>query len=294
MTTRNLLKFLALAFGLGWLFQGLAVWSGVSGNGRQWLVAAMWAPLLAAILTGPDTRRRVWALMKRGGWKLWPIALAAGWSFSAGQQLLLAAGRQGHWNAEIFHLRPDGGGIDSVHGVGMLLGVGSQSFSFFALNLVLSVSVAALITMLMGGIGEESGWRGILQPELARRWGLFKGTLLVGLIWGYWHLPVNLAGYNGPQHPILTALLIFPIHTVAMSFGLAWLTRQSASVWPAALAHAANNVLQSGQLIVPNGWLADQSTAAATSIMVGMIFAWLLIRAMIDPDRTPAVGGTED
>jgi membrane protease YdiL (CAAX protease family) len=51
--------------------------------------------------------------------------------------------------------------------------------------------------------------------------------LLVGLIWGYWHLPVNLAGYNDSAHPLLEGLVIFQIHTVAMSFMLAWLVKRS-------------------------------------------------------------------
>jgi membrane protease YdiL (CAAX protease family) len=289
MSTRDLLKFVALAFGLGWFFQAFAIRSGVNGNGGPWLIATMWAPLLAAVLTGPDARRRLWALVKRSGWKLWPVALAAGWSFSTGQQLLLSAGRKGHWNAEVFRLRPDHSAIASIHRVAMLFGVGSQGFGLFALNLALTISVAALVTMLIGGIGEESGWRGILQPELARRFGVFRGTLLVGLIWGFWHLPANLAGYNDTHRPVLTALIIFPIHTVAISFGLAWLTRTTASVWPAALAHAANNVLQSGPLIVPNGWLADQITALSASLIAGTVFAWLLIRASPAQSRTPAV-----
>jgi membrane protease YdiL (CAAX protease family) len=160
----------------------------------------------------------------------------------------------------------------------MMLGVGHQSFAFFALNLLLSISFGSVILMLTGGIGEEGGWRGVLQPEMQRRWGPFWGTFLVGLIWGYWHLPVNLAGYNGAQHPILQALLIFQTNTVAMSFVLAWLVQRSGSIWPAALAHAANNVLQSGTPIVANDWRVDQIAGTLASIVIGAICAWLLIR----------------
>jgi membrane protease YdiL (CAAX protease family) len=222
--------------------------------------------------------------------------LIAGWSFSIGQQLLLLAARQGRWHSEYFHLSGDGRSIDSVHQVAMVLGVGHQSFGLFALNLVLSVAAGSLITMLIGGIGEEAGWRGILQQEFARRFGLFKGTVFVGLIWGYWHLPANLAGYNDGQHPILQAALIFPIHTVAMSFVLAWLVRRSGSLWPAAMAHAANNVLQSGPLIVPNGWWIDQLTACLVSILVGTVFCWMLVRRNShrqEPSETSSSGALD-
>jgi hypothetical protein len=89
---------------------------------------------------------------------------------------------------------------------------------------------------------------------------------------------VNLAGYNGAQHPILQALLIFQTNTVAMSFVLAWLVQRSGSIWPAALAHAANNVLQSGTPIVANDWRVDQIAGTLASIVIGAICAWLLIR----------------
>ena len=278
MRTKRLFLFLALVFGLGWLFQALAIRAGVAGDGRNWLLAAMWAPMLAALLTGRETRRRLWNGIRRSGWKIWPLALIAGWSYGIGQQLLLWAARQGHWNAEIFRLSGDGRSIGSVHHVAMMLGVAHQSFPLFAFNLVLTLAVASLILMLTGAIGEEGGWRGVLQPELEGRFGPFRGTLLVGLIWGFWHLPANLAGYNDTKHPILQALIVFQVFTIAMSFALAWLVRRSGGLWPAAAAHAANNVLQSGPLIVPGGWWADQLTAVLASILIGAIFCWLLVR----------------
>lgn len=278
MRTRNLVVFLILTFAIGWIFQGLAIARGVTQNGGPWLLAAMWSPMLAALLAGTETRRSVWTRMRRAGWKLWPVALFAGLSFGIFQQVLLLVGRQGHWHNEFFQLSEDGTSIAMIHHLAMMLGVGHQSFGFFALNLFLSISFGSVILMLTGGIGEEGGWRGVLQPEMQRRWGPFWGTFLVGLIWGYWHLPVNLAGYNGAQHPIVQALLIFQINTVAMSFVLAWLVQRSGSIWPAALAHAANNVLQSGTPIVANDWRVDQIAGTLASIVIGATCAWLLIR----------------
>ncbi|MFZ0820877.1 MAG: CPBP family intramembrane glutamic endopeptidase [Candidatus Acidiferrales bacterium] len=278
MKTKTLILFLVLTFSIGWLFQGLAIAGGVTQKGSIWLMAAMWAPILAALLAGAETRRSVWTRIRQTGWKLWPVALLVGFSFCIIQQLLLLAGRQGRWNDDFFRLSGNGQSIDSIHHVATLLGTGHQTFGFFALNLFLTISLASVILMFTGGIGEEGGWRGVLQPEMERRWGPFKGTLLVGLVWGYWHLPVNLAAYNGARHPILQALLLFQVGTIAMSFALAWLVRWSGSVWPAALAHAANNVLQSGTLIVPGNWGADQVTGVLASVLVGVACAWLLIR----------------
>ena len=278
MENTRLWRFLGLAFVIGWFFMGLGYAFGFESKGRPLLLLAMWAPLIAALLAGRQTRRELWSRVKRAGWWLWPAALLAGWSTGATQQLLLTASDQGHWNSNLFRLSASGDAIDSIHHVHALLGAGQQSFTFFALNLLLSLTVGSVITMLMAAIGEEAGWRGVLQPELQRRFGPIKGTLLVGLIWGYWHLPINLAGLNDAQHPVLGSLVIFPLLTISMSFVLAWLVNRSGSIWPSALAHATNNTIVACMIVLPGGWLADQWTAAVAAILIGVLFAWLLAR----------------
>lgn len=45
--------------------------------------------------------------------------------------------------------------------------------------------VAALVVF---PIGEELGWRGFAHPRLAARFGVVRGSLLLGLLWAVWHL----------------------------------------------------------------------------------------------------------
>lgn len=47
--------------------------------------------------------------------------------------------------------------------------------------------------------GEEYGWRCYLQPILQNRFGPRRGVLLLGLLWGLWHLPLNLYYYSTAQ-----------------------------------------------------------------------------------------------
>lgn len=49
--------------------------------------------------------------------------------------------------------------------------------------------MTSLVWMLTFGIGEESGWRGYLLPQLHQRYSLFTSALLVAVIWMAWHLP---------------------------------------------------------------------------------------------------------
>jgi len=129
--------------------------------------------------------------------------------------------------------------------LGVLLGAGEQGFGLFALNLFLSASLGSVVT---------------------------------GLIWAYWHLPANLMGYNDDKHPLLNALLLFPVAVVAMSFGFAWLARRSGSAWPAALAHGANNTLSGAFLMTPQTWSADAATELLSMALVSAVFVWMSLQ----------------
>ena len=59
--------------------------------------------------------------------------------------------------------------------------------------------VAGITINAVFGFGEELGWRGLLQLEFARL-GFWKSSALIGLIWGVWHAPIIIQGYNYPQH----------------------------------------------------------------------------------------------
>ena len=161
----------------------LAVING--SKGQLWLLPAMWAPLTAALVAGRHARAELWSRVKKTALWFWPVAAVVGWSFYCGQQLLIASLHLGHWNSDLFSLGNDGSNIDSIHHVHAVLGVGPQGFGYFAVNLVLSLILSSVVIMIVRcHCGEEGGWRGVLQPEMQRRFGAIKGTLFVGLILG--------------------------------------------------------------------------------------------------------------
>jgi membrane protease YdiL (CAAX protease family) len=121
-----------------------------------------------------------------------------------------------------------------------LLGTGEQNWLTFAVNVVLTTIAYAVMSSL-ATVGEELGWRGFLQPVLIEKLGTTPGIAVLGLVWALWHLPIMLAGYNYPEHPILGALLLFPALLVGASFLLAWITIRAGSLWPAVLLHGSIN-----------------------------------------------------
>jgi membrane protease YdiL (CAAX protease family) len=125
--------------------------------------------------------------------------------------------------------------------IGLMLGNQPQSVPFFVLNLVLS-HIAFLIVGSIITLGEELGWQGYLQQKLSRRFGLNWGLVLLGVIWGYWHLPLVLMGWTFPDHPVLGALLLMPVSTICYGVFEGWIYLRSRSIWMPALAHAAINL----------------------------------------------------
>lgn len=47
---------------------------------------------------------------------------------------------------------------------------------------------ARFAALVMFPLGEELGWRGLAYPRLARSYGPVRGGLVVGAVWGLWHL----------------------------------------------------------------------------------------------------------
>jgi membrane protease YdiL (CAAX protease family) len=123
---------------------------------------------------------------------------------------------------------------------GLLLGNHSQSILFFALNLTVSFMWTCLISTIFT-LGEEFGWQGFLMQKLLERFGLNRGLFLLGIVWGYWHLPIILMGFNFPNHPVLGALVLMPIGTIFIGIVAAWLYLRSRSIWMPALLHASGN-----------------------------------------------------
>ena len=94
--------------------------------------------------------------------------------------------------------------------------------------------------IFFGGGHEELGWRGILQPLLDKKYTYWQSNLIVGSIWGIWHLPLWFI--VGESHQGFPFILFF-IYTLFLSFVLGLLYRQTKSVGYCILFHAFANLL---------------------------------------------------
>lgn len=123
----------------------------------------------------------------------------------------------------------------SVH----MLSGGQNPVSLTAHQIPLIILNFALVLMVGGPLGEELGWRGYLTPALRSNLGWRSASLIVGLVWGAWHLPLFFVAET-PQSNIPIPMFLLNILAGAVVFG--WLFEKTqGSVLPAIVLHTSLN-----------------------------------------------------
>jgi hypothetical protein len=131
--------------------------------------------------------------------------------------------------------------------------------------------VAAIVISTPVQAGEEIGWRGYALPRLAARFGLARASLVLGLLWACWHLPLFFVpglGNYGQSFPLFVA------GGIALSVAMAWLYANTAgSVLLAMLMHSAVNQTMG---IVPTRLAKPGNPFALDTSPVTWLFAAIL------------------
>lgn len=143
--------------------------------------------------------------------------------------------------------------------------------------------------------GEEYGWRGYLLPRLLAL-GEVKGTILVGLIWAIWHLPLLLVGLNYPgQSPLLT-IPLFTLAVICLSFPFTWFYKATTgSVVLVSLLHGSINAYGDGlsaSEVVPNGNSLIVGSGGLV-VIVALLILILVVYGVLKR-RIPATLSQED
>jgi membrane protease YdiL (CAAX protease family) len=194
----RLRRFLLVAFGWSWPLQLLSLRLPPALR-KIVLGVGMWGPALGAMAAneGPwrDALRRLYRPPGLRGGHTRVAALAAMVIPPAATLLAIAlAIRLGWARLNPAHPRPG--------------------------TLAVIVVAGTLVSPLLNfpvALGEELGWRGFLFPTLSAS---MEGTdrraamILTGVIWGVWHAPLVIAGFNYPGHPWLAVPLMVGLATV--------------------------------------------------------------------------------
>jgi membrane protease YdiL (CAAX protease family) len=137
--------------------------------------------------------------------------------------------------------------------------------------LILMLAATLVSTLALGQSGEEVGWRGYALPRMATRLGLGPASLILGVIWALWHLPLFFVpgtSTTGQSFPL------YLLQVTALSVALAWLWwRTGGSLLLTMLLHAAVNNTKD---IVPSAVEGADATFGLSASVVGWLTVLLL------------------
>ncbi|MGH1465138.1 MAG: lysostaphin resistance A-like protein [Cognatishimia sp.] len=143
-----------------------------------------------------------------------------------------------------------------------------------------NLSVGLLVVMIgfnliLGPLGEELGWRGYFQDRLSPNIGWLIASLLVGVIWFVWHLPLWMI--ESPHAQIALPLYAGHVMCYAVIIGAAY-TLSGGSILPAILIHLTVNLAANLAIFVgfrdPNSWFSSSLLpySVIAVIAVGLVF----------------------
>jgi membrane protease YdiL (CAAX protease family) len=163
-----------------------------------------------------------------------------------------------------------------------------ESFAFTPAafrTILISVHAGFLVTLfLRGPMGEELGLRGFALTRLQRQYSPAKASLLIGVAWAGWHLPV-LVG-RGPIQVVVVILMM-----ILLSFVFTWIYNSTnGSLLPVLLFHASQNSEEMLEVVMPglvdSGW-------ELTSFIGTLVFALVVTAHVIRDSRSSDSGARQ-
>ena len=242
-----LVTFFILVFGLTWVvWVPRASGAPLGTVGQAWTWVPAIAALLAAALTGGRAAlRELGARLVRWrvGWQWYLVVILGPAAFSivvAGVYAMLG----GSW--------ADAAPPALLEGPLMML------------------PLFLVILTLTDGLGEELAWRGFALPRLLTRYNALAASLILGVIWALWHLPL-LWTEGGPMYHLPVWLLLMDITAKSVLFTWVFLHTRG-SVLIAMLFHGATNLFLVSPDVASTGDFALPLLAAVTKwVLVGVV-----------------------
>ena len=230
-------------------------------------------------------------------WSLWLVSFVLGGDESALGIVAFVLGGFGPALAAFVVLRATGGSVEAwvrsilhwrVPGRYWLYALGLPAAVMGAANLVLAAlgepvewslfgdrivpyAGTFLLTLFVLGAQEEPGWRGFALPRLQQRFSPTKATLVLGLMWGVWHIP--LYGPVGFVVPMVLAFFYTPI------------VNRTGSTLMAILLHASFTPAQDHLILLSEESHGVTDVAMGLAYLVGAVVVVALTRGRLGFDR---------
>lgn len=103
-----------------------------------------------------------------------------------------------------------------------------------------------ILQFLTTGLAEEPGWRDFALPRIQPYFGPLLGTVVLGVVWGIWHLPLFVTEWSGYPDTAWQDPFVFTAMCIAISVVMTWVFNRTGESLPIAiLMHASVNNMMS-------------------------------------------------
>ena len=157
------------------------------------------------------------------------------------------------------------------------------SFQGLTRGVLVNYPLAFIAMFLTIALPEEIGWRGFALPRMQPRYGPLRGTLLLGLLWGFWHLlyfltPDHGGGPGIGAASVLVNFFIFVLLMIALAILFTWVFNHTqGSVF---IASVLQTSFDTPQVVLIPLFLAVNETTLNLAGLIGFGVPALLIVAL--------------
>jgi len=146
----------------------------------------------------------------------------------------------------------------------------AYAYIIFGSSANLSLFIIPFLLIDVVANGEEIGWRGYVLPRLQAKYSALVSALVLGVIWGFWHLPKYLSHWDS------TIFASFLVDTIAKAILLTWLyNNTNGSLLLATLCHASWNT---AGVFLP---IANTVSKANSSALMVIVILEVVVAALI-------------
>ncbi len=218
------------------------------------LILGSWTPNIAAFLI------IVFVIKKKGGvsalirrWLMWKESPF--WYLIAISPLLISALAAG-----VYHVAD---------------GTPPDVFEPVTPGVLIVLFILALVT---GAMGEELGWRGFALPRMQSAMSAFTASVILGTIWGFWHLPLWFAGLGWED----MSFALFTYNCVAISVVMTWVCNNTnGNMLLITLMHLSYNF---GWNLMNLAWQVPMDKTLVYQAIMLTIYA-IVVLIIYGPDR---------
>ncbi|MDO4648833.1 MAG: type II CAAX endopeptidase family protein [Eubacteriales bacterium] len=131
------------------------------------------------------------------------------------------------------------------YGIAVVISGETEALTSLVSNPVTWINFFALFInfflVFIAFFGEEYGWRYYLTPMLQKRYGKRIGVILLGILWGLWHLPIDFFYYTTTTGLQMAAAQQITCITLGIFFAYTYMKTEN--IWVPVILHMLNNNL---------------------------------------------------